>query len=165
MHPLFAGAISGLTATAPMTIAMESMFRDLPAIQRHPLPPRVIAVSILKRLDANHRMHESPKVNFSLVAHFGYGASVGAVYGAVARQAFPGILGGIAFGVGVFASCYLGWLPAAGLHRSAARMPTERLLLMLAAHVIWGGVLGGMTRWITNDHHRNDRNRKKRERP
>ena len=39
---LVTGAVAGLGATIPMTLAMEVMHRSLPQHERYPLPPREI---------------------------------------------------------------------------------------------------------------------------
>src|SRR5919107_176638 len=49
---------------------------------------------------------------------------------------------GITWGLIVWATSYLGLLPATGLHEPATRHPRERNLLMILAHVVWGGALG-----------------------
>jgi uncharacterized membrane protein YagU involved in acid resistance len=142
MNSMVAGTVSGLAATLPMTLAMEAMFRELPAEQRTPLPPRRIAMKVARAAGAEQQMNESERQAFTLLAHFGYGAGAGALYTTVARHYLPGVMGGVVYGLGVWAGSYLGLLPALGMHRSATQMPAERNALMLAAHVVWGAALG-----------------------
>jgi hypothetical protein len=47
--------------------------------------------------------------------------------------------------MGVWASSYLGWLPAAGLHPPAQREAAGRTAMTVGAHVVWGAVLGLLT--------------------
>src|SRR5436190_911638 len=48
-NPILAGALAGLAATVPMTLAMELMYRQLPPRQRYPLPPRLITQRLARR--------------------------------------------------------------------------------------------------------------------
>lgn len=142
MHSTIAGAVGGLAATVPMTMAMEGMFQRLPLTQRYPLPPRKVAMEAAETVGADHYMGERERYAFTLLSHFGYGTLAGAAYGGLARRYLPGMLGGVAFGLGVYAGSYLGWLPALDMHRPATQMPAQRNALMIAAHVIWGAALG-----------------------
>ena len=77
------------------------------------------------------------------VSHFGYGAAAGGVYGLV-RDRLPGgpLVGGVSFGLALWAASYFGWLPAAGLFPPPTREPGRRVGLMIAAHVVWGAATG-----------------------
>jgi uncharacterized membrane protein YagU involved in acid resistance len=78
-----------------------------------------------------------------LLAHFGYGAATGALYAPLARALRPpAVPGGVAFGLAVWGASYLGLLPALGILRPATEHPPRRTALMIAAHVVWGAVLG-----------------------
>jgi putative membrane protein len=52
---------------------------------------------------------------------------------------------GIGFGLLVWAGSYLGLLPALGLLSPATQHAPQRNLLMIAAHLVWGAVLGAVT--------------------
>lgn len=143
MPDILAGAVSGLAATAPMTVAMEAMFPELPLLQRYPLPPRGITMNVADSLGIKQEMNESQRKALTLASHFGYGAAMGSMYAAVQRH-LPGPLGGAAFGLGVWAANYLAMLPAARLYPHAAHSPPERNLLMIAGHLIWGAALGAL---------------------
>lgn len=136
---LLSGTLAGAVATLPMTVAMEAMFRRLPWMQRHPLPPRTITVRMAERAGIAHQLDEQERRTATLASHFGYGASMGGVYGAV-HEHIPLPLGvrGAAFGLAVWAASYQGWLPAAGILPAATSQPSERNHLMIAAHVVWG---------------------------
>lgn len=149
MNTTVAAAVSGLAATLPMTIAMETMFRRLPLTQRYPLPPRRITMRLAESLGIEHRLDEPERHHLTLLNHFGYGTAAGAVYGLAARRWLPGALGGAAFGLGLFVGSYLGWLPAADMHPPATQMPAKRNALMIAAHLIWGATLGTLTESLT----------------
>jgi len=137
------GATAGLTATVPMTLFMEAAHRCLPPHEQYPLPPREITERATEAAGVDDDLSEPQKQGMTLAAHFGYGASAGAVYGALAPSLpFSPALNGIAYGLAVWAGSYLGWLPAVGLHPPATREPARRNALMIGAHVLWGAVLG-----------------------
>ena len=143
MNKIVAGTLAGLTATAPMTAAMAAMHRALPAHERYPLPPRKVTMRVAKKAGVKKHLDEEEKTAATLAAHFGYGAAMGGLFALLAPRA-PGrpVAKGIAWGLIVWSTSYLGLLPAAGLHEPATRHPRERNLLMILAHVVWGGTLG-----------------------
>jgi uncharacterized membrane protein YagU involved in acid resistance len=140
---LVTGAVAGLGATIPMTLAMEVMHRSLPQHERYPLPPREITEELVAQAGLREQLDEEEHVDLSLLSHFFYGAAAGAVYGALAQK-YPlsPLSGGIAFGFGLWAISYLGWIPAAGILRPVTQHPPRRTALMVTAHVVWGSVLG-----------------------
>lgn len=111
--------------------------------RRHPAPPVEITARIAKRADG-----ETAKTGRGLIAatgvlHFGYGAATGALYPLVADHVrAPPVVTGVAFGLGVWAASYLGWIPAVRLLRPATQQPAERNIVMILAHVAWGAALG-----------------------
>lgn len=128
-----------------MTVAMIAMHRQLPRHQRYPLPPRRITVRALEKVGVKHRFDRRERTGLTMLAHFGYGASVGGLFGLLApRNMSRSIAAGVGYGILVWAGSYLGVLPSLGLHRSATREPAERNALMIAAHVVWGAVLGAL---------------------
>jgi uncharacterized membrane protein YagU involved in acid resistance len=145
MHPVVAGSVGGFAATLPMTLVMESLFAKLPWSQRQPLPPRIITERMMQTVGLHRHLDEDERHRLTVVNHFAYGTAMGAAYGLVARPALPGAWGGALFGLGVWAGSYLGWLPPAGLHPPATRDSFERQALMVAAHIVWGAVLGATT--------------------
>ena len=143
MNKIVAGTLAGLTATAPMTAAMIAMHKALPAHERYPLPPRKVTMRAARKAGVKKKLDEPERKAATLAAHFGYGAAMGGLFAMLAPRA-PGrpISKGIAWGLIVWATSYLGLLPATGLHEPATRHPRERNLLMILAHIIWGGSLG-----------------------
>jgi len=75
-----AGAIGGLLATIPMTLAMEALYRRLQREERYPLLPREIIQNLLQKVEADGLLDEEQHVELSLVSHFCYGAFAGALY-------------------------------------------------------------------------------------
>lgn len=167
MQAELAGATAGFVATAPMTAAMTLMHRMLPKEERYPLPPRQIVDNAALQTEAEQitpgRAHhpaerhsglepaqEDERAGVALAAHFAFGAMAGSAYGPIARRrpASP-VLSGIAYGLMVWTSQYLGVLPAAGLLSNAKDHPARRNALMITAHVIWGAALGVMADRLT----------------
>ncbi len=125
------GALAGLCATMAMTMVMRRLHEALPPDERYPLPPREIterALPVTSKHDA---------AATALLAHFGYGALTGALYGCVPRHRPPGIV----YGPAIWAASYFGWIPAAGLLKPAHRHPARRNALMILAHAVWGATL------------------------
>ena len=144
MNKLVAGALAGLAATVPMTVAMEIMHRRLPEPEQYPLPPRIITMKAAEAADLKKSMGETERTTLTLVSHFAYGASVGALYGPF-RQGMPqgaAPFAGACYGLAVWAGSYMGLLPALGVLRPATEHPVRRAALMIGAHLVWGAVLG-----------------------
>ena len=142
---IIAGAVGGLGATLPMSAVMLAWYRKSWRPYLDPLPPRQITENALDAVGLEDDLSNDSQELLTIVNHFGYGTSVGALYGALSgpQQSTPkAIATGVAYGLGVWGASYLGWLPATGLYRSATDDSRERNLLMLAAHVVWGGTLG-----------------------
>ena len=139
----FAGAIAGFVATAPMTLAMQAMHRLLPWRERYPLPPGQITRRVTHRVGLRKHLSETQHVTATLGAHFGYGALAGVLYVPLVDR-LPGhsAVRGTAYGLAVWLVSYLGLLPTIGLLRPATQHPVRRSALMIAAHVVWGSVLG-----------------------
>jgi hypothetical protein len=93
---------------------------------------------------------DGDRADLSLAAHFAFGAMAGSAYGAIARRrrSHP-VLSGAGFGLLVWGSQYLGVLPAAGLLSNARHHPARRNALMIAAHLVWGAVLGAVADRLT----------------
>lgn len=139
MRDLLAGAVAGALATGPMTVTMTALRRRLPDARRQAIPPRQITRSIAAKTGVARALDAEQESAATYGAHLGYGASVGAVYPAfAARVPAPPLVAGPLFGLAVWAGSYLGWLPAAGILRSAAREPAGRNAMMIAAHLVFG---------------------------
>jgi hypothetical protein len=142
------GGLAGLIATAPMTWTMRTANRLLPWTASRRLPPRQITEATLEKATdrANTRNADSNLIDaLSTLSHYAFGASCGAVLGAVvARSPLSKPVTGAAFGAAVWAASYLGWLPAAGIRKSAVREHKERSLQMVAAHLVWGTIAASL---------------------
>ena len=149
MNKLTSGAVAGMVATAPMTVIMKGVHAMLPWWQRQAIPPRQITRRLARSIGVDREMEAPQETAATYLNHFAYGTGAGAAYGAIeAHIPAPAVAKGIAYGLGVWALSYLGWLPATGMYRPATREPAGRNIMMIAAHVVWGGVLGWLTeRW------------------
>jgi putative membrane protein len=128
-----------------MTVAMMAMHRMLPEKHKDPLPPRQIVDNAAAQAGVGTGDEETQEAT-ALAAHFGFGATTGALYGSVAVSThLPPAIEGMLFGLAVWGGSYLGVLPGAGLHRSAKDEPASRNVMMVAAHLIWGASLGILT--------------------
>lgn len=142
-HYVGPGVLAGLIATVPMTVFMLLAQRFLPGHQQYALPPERITTKIAKRLGFGHKMDKPKRVGASLLAHFGYGANMGAMYVPFTRWLrLPPFAKGAVFGLIVWAGSYFGLLPALKLPEQAPKQPAQRNLLMIVAHLIWGTTLG-----------------------
>lgn len=139
------GLLAGLVATVPMSVAMEAGVRRLPWHERYALPPREITERLEDAVSRSKPLSHEQRHVATWIAHLGYGSAMGGLYGLLASALPPNAATGTAFGLGVWAVSYLGWLPATGLFRPATREPARRVALMVGAHVVWGLVLGATT--------------------
>ncbi len=151
-HKLAEGAAAGWLATVPMTLFMELAWRLLPAAEKYPLPPRKITHQLGRRLGLKQRIKRRNEIAITLFLHFAFGAMAGTMYAALeekihARNYVKGIVAGLL----VWSGSYLGWIPAAKILPSATRQPWRRNLLMIAAHIVWGAVLGLITQKLKSD--------------
>lgn len=143
MNGILAGALAGLAATVPMSVAMKLMHEQLPEHEQYPLPPRAVTMEIAEEAGVKEQMTETEREAATWASHFGYGTACGALYGAVAGESkINPALAGAGFGLAVWAGSYLGWLPAAGILRPATEHPPRRSALMIAAHLVWGVTTG-----------------------
>ncbi len=135
---LVRGAMAGAVATVPMTMAMTRLREELPEWQRQqPLPPVEITARAENRVGVNwdQETHKAAAV----VAHFGYGALCGALYGLLAKRFHQREeVKAPVFALGVWAISYLGWLPALRLMPNAKNLPRERNTMMILSHIVWG---------------------------
>lgn len=143
---LVKGTVAGTIATLPMTAFMLLMMRALPRWQHYDLPPEKLTDELAERAGVKQHMNKPQKVAVALVAHFGYGATMGMIYSLFMQKGtlrpFHFLLKGNVFGLAVWATSYLGLLPAMNMPSTAPKETPHRNLLMIGAHLIWGTTLG-----------------------
>ncbi len=79
------------------------------------------------------------------VNHWAFGTVAGTLFGAacqVLRVPVPAALQGIVFGLVVWFTSYMGWIPATGLMRHPRHQRTDQALMPLLAHAVYGITLG-----------------------
>ena len=157
MRQLLYGLLSGLCATAPMTMVMVIVHRMLPGHEQHPLPPYEITMRASgneggDRDAGGARDEDQDRVGLALISHFAFGAGAGAVYSLLAK-AIPlsGAPAGAVYGLVVWGVNYLGVLPVTGLYRAPDYEPPRRHAMMILAHLVWGSVLGLLFRKLAQE--------------
>lgn len=141
------GAAAGLVATVPMTVAMEALRACLPREQVRRMPPREVVDRTVEKTGEADELDEQTRTAITTVAHFGFGAAAGALYGALAGKRRSTATAGIIYGLSVWALAYGVGLPSLGLHPAAADDTSERNEVLIASHVVWGAALGQLTRY------------------
>ena len=142
MQAYVVGGFAGLIGTLAHTAAMLSAQACLPRARSRPVPPRAITHQVAGK---RGETPDTDRVTVATAAaHFGYGALAGALYAALGsrRHRRRPVARGVAYGLGIWAVSYLGWLPAFRILPPANRMPAQQNAMMLLAHVAWGAAFG-----------------------
>jgi uncharacterized membrane protein YagU involved in acid resistance len=153
---LVLGFIGGLVATGPMSVVMVLLHRRLPPAERYPLPPHEITTKAMESVPEAEPMDPAKHAALTWMAHFGYGGAAGALYAGVQRWLPRPPAGGLLFGMLVWAFSYLGLLPGLRVLTSATAHPARRNVLMIVAHLVWGGVLAVIYAVLFSDLRRGD---------
>ena len=149
----FAGAVAGAAATVPMSLLMLVAQR---AGWMGEQPPRKITDGALDAADrasddGDVDPPEPARQGLSALNHLAFGAVAGVPFGLL-HQVLPAgparVPAGAAYGVGVWASAYLGWVPALGIMPPAHRDRSGRPASMIAAHLLYGSALGAGLRLL-----------------
>jgi hypothetical protein len=141
--PLLAGAAEGSVATLAMSGVMLGARK---AGWLGEPPPRKITWHALRRAVGPVRSWRARNAA-STAAHLAFGAAAGSVFeAAYARwgRRGAGPLAGAAFGAAVWLVSYAGWVPALGILPPPHRDRPGRQGWMLAAHLVYGAVLGAL---------------------
>lgn len=93
----------------------------------------------VSELVLNHHLAKAEKQKAGSVVHYAFGASTGAVYGAVA-EVMPAatVCEGTAFGAAVWLLADEGVVPALGLSRKATDYPVKVHTNAFVAHLVYG---------------------------
>jgi hypothetical protein len=105
-------------------------------------PPAAITNSALRRAGVDRP--SAPAAVIAPLAHLGFGAMGGLIYGR-ARRLVPGVSGwilGVLFGLMIWVVNYKGWIPASGILPPPEDDRPGRPAVMVAAHLVYGFVLG-----------------------
>ena len=137
------GMAAGMAATGAMSVPMMVAGR-IGAMGGQ--PPEKVAEHALGRAGAGETSEREQNVAASL-AHLAFGAGAGGVFSLAHRRLslpMPTVVQGVAFGVGVWAASYKGWMPALGILPPAEHDQPGRRRTMVLAHVVFGAVLGSI---------------------
>ena len=138
---LWRGAAAGVTATTLMTGVLKTA-RRVGLLDE--LPPRTVAKAALDAMGVGDAGEPTETVATG-VAHYGYGAAMGALFAAIVHKVpIPGPtwLKGAVFGVLVWVFSYMGWVPAAKILPRPSKDRPGRPFVMVLAHLVYGGILG-----------------------
>jgi hypothetical protein len=139
---LVRGAAAGAVATAGMSALMLAAGRA-GLVGRQPPEAIVRQAGALTAVEPRGRLADA----LAVVAHLGFGAGTGAAYALLPASRRP-VLRGVLVGEAVYAVSYAGWVPALGALPRATRDRTARQAVMVAAHLVYGAVLGALDdRW------------------
>ena len=132
------GAGAGLLATIPMSAVMFAAQRLGPVDE---LDPEIITETGLDA--AGVGASESTQNLLSTLAHLGFGAGVGAMYGLLSpRLRRAPLLAGPIYGLAVCGASYQGWIPALGIAPPLSRRGPARRWMQVLSHLVYGTVLG-----------------------
>jgi hypothetical protein len=145
VKPAVRGAIWGLIATVPMSAVMVVGQRLGWMAEQ---PPEILTEEGLIRAGLlDGKSPETVRV-FATANHLAFGAAGGAFY-ALLRWVAPILAGvpmGIAFGLGIWAASYRGWIPAMNILPAEQHPGRCGTLVMIAAHAVYGATIGALSR-------------------
>jgi putative membrane protein len=136
------GLVGGLLAAGAMSLAHQLVSQVAPKAESPPVPKEedstVKVASAAMRL-AGASLAEEQKPLASSIVHYGFGASVGAFYGAVA-EIVPRVTvaAGLPFGVAVWLGAHVVVVPALGLAEPPTRQPVRQEAEEFGLHLLYG---------------------------
>ncbi len=144
-HRIWKGFGAGLAGGLIASAAMGSI-HAMAAKLEEPPPPReedatVKTASAISEGLFCHKLTEEQKKMAGPLVHFGFGATVGAFYGAMAELNPAATTGfGAPFGAAVWLGAHVVMVPALGLAKPATESPLTKEAAELAAHFVYGAV-------------------------
>lgn len=138
------GAVAGTAATLPMSLLM--LVAQKAGLMGKQPPEKITEAALDEAVEepVDEAVDEPVQDILATINHFAFGAAAGALFGIVRRDNVPVIAQGIAFGLTVWTVSYKGWVPALDIMPPAERDRSGRPESMIAAHVVFGGVLGAL---------------------
>jgi hypothetical protein len=128
------GAVAGTVATGAMSALMLAAGRRMGE-----QPPDAIAKKAAHFVGADPSESQADAMAVGL--HIGFGATVGAVYALLPRVG-PPVARALAVSMAVYAAASQGWVPSMRILPPADEDRPARQKTMIAAHVVYGVVLG-----------------------
>jgi putative membrane protein len=136
------GLVAGLLAAGAMSLAHRGVEEMLPKpsaqAAQQPEDATVKVASAILRL-GGRTLAENEKPMAGTIVHYAFGASVGAIYGALAEMV-PRITAGIGlpFGLAVWLGAHVITVPALGLAEPPTRGPVGKEAEELGLHLVYG---------------------------
>jgi hypothetical protein len=140
---VLSGAACGAVGAMAMT-GMRVITTELGLVEQ--TPPRAVSRQRARGLRALlRRAPRKQRRGLVEAAHWAFGASGGAAFGALPREVRRRRWAGPAYGLAVWLGFELGIAPALGLSQAKRTRPVDRLALA-ADHLLYGLVLSGTRR-------------------
>jgi putative membrane protein len=145
------GLVGGLLAAGAMSLAHQLVSQVAPNAEPPAAPKEEdstvkVASGAMQLVGA--KLAEDQKPLASSIVHYGFGASVGAVYGAVAEIVPRVAVGaGLPFGVAVWLGAHVIAVPALGLAESPTRQPVRKEAEEFGLHLLYG-LTTELVRWL-----------------
>ena len=136
------GALAGALATALMTPVQLLGMRPRSRWDRVRWMPRRVFARAAARAGLARRSDTDEKTALAAGAHFAYGTTFGILYALWRGRRGGSLASGIAFGLALWAASYAGYLPALRLVPPPDREDPAQTERLIAAHVVYGAVLG-----------------------
>ena len=141
------GAVAGVVATLAMSVPMLAATQL--GLVRHQAP-RQITDRLLQHTGlAGQVRDEDSRDALATANHLGFGAAGGVIFGLLSRYlppSVPRVAAGMTYGAMIWTVSYAGWAPALRLMPAPDDDEPARPALMLGAHLVYGAVLGALTR-------------------
>lgn len=146
MNRIVRGALAGVAATGPMSLVMAAANA---AGWLGMQPPKHITARAEEEAGVRQQISYPVFQSSWMLAHAGYGAAMGALYGLVRRELpLPAAVAGLSFGGLVWAVSYLGVMPGLNLYPWPSEDSPSRMSTMIAAHAVYGLTLGKVDRLL-----------------
>ncbi|GAA3446187.1 DUF6789 family protein [Planomonospora venezuelensis] len=145
IRDLVRGGLGGVVATAAMSVVMVA--GDRAGLMRDQPPKRIIRAFLP---GGRHRPEPGEGV-LAAVAHVGFGAACGALFGLLARGRRPPVPAGVGYGLAIWLAGYQGWVPALGVLPPISRDRPGRVAVMGAGHVVYGAALAAAVGNLNRD--------------
>jgi putative membrane protein len=142
MRGALVGLVAGLLAAGAMSLAYRGVEKALPkpaaSAAQQPEDATVKVASAILGL-AGRTLTEEQKPMAGTFVHYAFGASVGAIYGALAEFA-PRVTAGLGlpFGLAVWLGAHVVTVPALGLAEPPTRQPLGKEGVELGLHLVYG---------------------------
>lgn len=148
---LLAGAVAGLIASYAMS-QFHSLFQTVePPPERGKEDSTVKTASVVSQTIFHHKLTPQQKKIAGPAVHYGFGASVAAIYGTAVEIAPILRAGwGMPFGVAVWLGAHVITTPALGLSEPVTASDPRREAIEFGAHLVYGTVVEGTRRLLRN---------------